>query len=127
VADGRRILLVEDHQDAAVILRAFLTAKGFDCQVCPDGLAALEALDAFDPFAFILDVGLPKVSGIELAKAIRARSDGSRFVLVGYSGYGKEEDRQRALAAGMDAYFVKPADANEMLAAIERIAATKAR
>jgi DNA-binding response OmpR family regulator len=125
VVDGRRILLVEDYSDAAALLRSFLTLKGFDCAVCPDGLAALEALDSFDPFAVILDVGLPNVSGIELAEAIRARSDGAKFVLVGYSGYGKDEDRQRALDAGMDAYFVKPADVQEILAAIEQVAATR--
>jgi DNA-binding response OmpR family regulator len=123
---SRRILLVEDHADSANLLRTFLTLKGFDCQVCLDGWAAVQALESCRPLAVILDVGLPKQSGVEVAQAIRARPDGDRFVIVGYSGYGRDDDRQRALDAGMDAYFVKPSDVNELLGAIERVAATKA-
>jgi DNA-binding response OmpR family regulator len=125
VIDGQRILLVEDYSDGAALLHSFLTLKGYDCTVCHDGQAAIEAVDSVRPAALILDVGLPGLSGLEVARTIRARPDGSRFVLVGYSGYGRDEDRQQALEAGMDDFFVKPVDANELLGAIERIAATR--
>jgi DNA-binding response OmpR family regulator len=102
-----------------------LRIEGYDSMVCPDGRRALEAVESERPAAMILDEELPGLPGLEVARAIRARPVGARLVLIGYSGHGREEDRRQALEAGMDAHFVKPADVNEIIEAIERIAATR--
>jgi len=94
--------------------------------MCGNASDAFAVIDSFDPQAVILDVGLPHTSGIELAKAIRARSDGAKFVLIGCSGYAYPADRQQGLDAGMDAYFSKPADFQAILDAIDHFAAERA-
>jgi DNA-binding response OmpR family regulator len=120
-----RILIVDDHVAAGLTLEVLLRTKGYACQRSVDGAAALGLLDSFDPVAVILDIGMPRMNGYELAVAIRARADGEKYVLIALSGYGRDEDRRLANLAGMDAFYVKPAELNQMLASIDYLSAAK--
>jgi DNA-binding response OmpR family regulator len=119
-----RVLIVEDNAEVARLVQAFLTAQGVDHTWCADGPAALATFtDQFQ--AVILDVAMPGMSGLEVASALRARPDGQQCVIVGYSGFGREVDRARALAAGMDDYFVKTTLITQVLARIKLLVALR--
>jgi len=120
-----RIVIVDDYPAAGLVLEVVLRTKGYDCKRCIDAASAIAFLDGFHPDAVIMDVAMPTMNGYTLATAIRARPDGAKYVLVGLSGYGRDEDRRRASVAGMDAYFVKPAQINEMLTSIDYLVASK--
>jgi PAS domain S-box-containing protein len=107
--DGRpKVLVVEDNPDAATGLRLFLELKGYAVEVAHEGWAALEAARAFRPAVVLADLGLPGLDGYGLAARLRAEPWGAGVVLVAVSGYGREEDRRRALAAGFDRHLTKP-------------------
>ena len=117
VATPSRILLVDDNQDALELLAEALRAVGHDVRTASDPAAALAALRDFSPEVAILDIGLPVMDGYELAARIRdALTRAPR--LFALTGYGQEHDRDRALAAGFAAHFVKPVDILGLLAAI---------
>jgi CheY-like chemotaxis protein/two-component sensor histidine kinase len=109
LSDGRpKVLVVEDNPDAATGLRLFLELKGYAVEVAHEGWAALEAARAFRPAVVLADLGLPGLDGYGLAARLRAEPWGAGVVLVAVSGYGREEDRRRALAAGFDRHLTKP-------------------
>jgi DNA-binding response OmpR family regulator len=118
-------LIVDDVVPAGRTLEILLRSKGYDCQRCVDGAAALPLLDTFDPSTVILDIGTPTMNGYDLALAIRARANGGKYVLIALSGYGRDSDRRLANMAGMDAFYVKPAELNQMLASIDYLSAAK--
>ena len=104
------ILLVEDHQDTAESLAAMLEGWGHQVQVAFDGLSALRAAAALAPDVVLSDLGLPGMDGYELARQLRQQPGFGRVLLVALSGYGREEDKRRALEAGFDHHLVKPPD-----------------
>lgn len=114
---GRRILIVDDNRDAANMLAQLLGMSGHDVRAVYDPELALPTLVEFAPDLAFLDVGMPKLNGLELASMIRADPHGARVVLVALTGWGQEDDRRRSRAAGFDHHLVKPADPAE----IERI------
>ena len=79
-------------------------------RVAHDGLAALTAAREMNPDVVLLDIGLPKLNGFEVAKSLRARADGPRPLLVAITGFGQAEDRARTTAAGFDHHLTKPVD-----------------
>jgi signal transduction histidine kinase/ActR/RegA family two-component response regulator len=107
---GTRVLVVDDNEDAAMLLADALSRKGFETRIAADAKEAVEVVDSFQPQAAILDIGLPVVDGYELARELRARPDGDRLYLIALTGYGQAMDRERALAAGFDQHLVKPVD-----------------
>jgi CheY-like chemotaxis protein len=107
---SREILVVEDNEDARDSLKRLLELAGHRVRTAPDGAAGLEALLASPPDIALVDIGLPKLDGYEVARRTRARLDGRRPYLVAVTGYGAPEDRDRALAAGFDQHVVKPVD-----------------
>jgi signal transduction histidine kinase/ActR/RegA family two-component response regulator len=109
-----RVLLVEDNRDSAETLATILELWGHEVRVCLDGLAALTESARFDPHVIISDLGLPAMNGYELAARLRARPTAGKIVLIALSGYGREEDRRRALDAGFDHHLVKPPDLNAL-------------
>ncbi len=121
-ASGRlNILLVEDHQDTAESLAAMLEGWGHGVQVAFDGLSALRAAAALAPDVVLSDLGLPGMDGYELARQLRQQPGFGRVLLVALSGYGREEDKRRALEAGFDHHLVKPPDMDvlqDLLAAV---------
>jgi signal transduction histidine kinase/ActR/RegA family two-component response regulator len=119
-AAGRDVLIVEDNADAAETLRRLLELAGHRVRVARDGVAGLEALRSGSAQIALIDIGLPRMDGYELARCIRATLDGrSRPFMVAVTGYGLPEDRSRALAAGFDEHLTKPIDA----AALARVLA----
>jgi signal transduction histidine kinase/ActR/RegA family two-component response regulator len=107
---GARVLVVDDNEDAAVLMGETLARKGFDTRTAGDAQQALELLASWWPEAAILDIGLPVVDGYELAQQIRRLPGGNNLYLIALTGYGHAMDRERAMAAGFDHHLVKPVD-----------------
>jgi CheY-like chemotaxis protein len=116
---GRKILVVDDDPDNCRLIRDMLMLDGHTVQSAASGPEALERFPGLAPEVAILDVGLPGMTGYELAKRLRATEHGARAVLVALTGYGRPEDRAASKAAGFDAHLVKPlkpADLDRVLA-----------
>jgi DNA-binding response OmpR family regulator len=118
-AEARRVLVVDDNQDAADSLAMLLSAQGDEVRAAYDGEEALEADRGFLPGIVLLDIGLPKLSGYDVARDIRRRR-GAGVLIVAITGWGQEEDRQRSRDAGFDHHFTKPVDIESLLDVIER-------
>jgi CheY-like chemotaxis protein len=112
-----RVLVADDNHDAAESLAMMLSLLGADTQAVFDGQQALEAASTFRPQLAILDLGMPQLGGLEVARLIRAEEWGQGMVLAALTGWGQDEDRQRVLEAGFDHHLVKPVDGN----AIQRL------
>jgi signal transduction histidine kinase len=119
-AGGRRVLVVDDNLDAAESTAAYLRLEGHEVKTACDGRQALASIQAFDPQVIVLDIGLPGLDGFALAHRLRERGGSRQALLVAVTGYGQREDRQRAVDAGFDYYFIKPTDPRELHDAIER-------
>ena len=110
VVTPRRILVVDDNRDAAESLGFLLQHSGHSVRLAHDGEQALLAADEFQPDLAFLDIGLPKLDGYELAQSIRRETWGERIVLFALTGWGHEDDRRRARAAGFNGHLTKPID-----------------
>ncbi|HUS29848.1 MAG TPA: PAS domain-containing protein [Kofleriaceae bacterium] len=102
----RRILVVDDNEDAAMLLASVLEAHGHDVRTAFDGPSALRIANEFQPEIAVLDIGLPVMDGYELAERLLTEFAGVRLIAV--SGYGQESDRARTRAAGFQAHLAKP-------------------
>ncbi|KQQ32381.1 autoinducer kinase [Duganella sp. Leaf126] len=119
VADTRmRVLVVDDNVDAAQTLQLLLEAAGHDVVVAHTAHAALEAAQRLEPQLCLLDIGLPDLSGNDLARGLRLLPASRSATLVAVTGYGRREDREASKEAGFDHYFVKPIDVDALLAVI---------
>ncbi|MCU6501282.1 response regulator [Rugamonas sp. A1-17] len=117
-----RVLVVDDNVDAAQTLQLLLDASGHEVLVAHTALAALEIAQRQAPELCLLDIGLPDVSGNELARGLRALPQTAKSTLVAVTGYGSREDRDLANEAGFDHYFVKPVDVEALLHLIAGLA-----
>jgi PAS domain S-box-containing protein len=106
----RRVLVVDDNADAAESAALLLRMLGHEVKTAHDGPSALQAARAFRPEAVLLDIGLPGMSGYDVAKTLRAEPGNGALVLVVVTGYGQDEDRRRSAEAGFDRHLVKPVD-----------------
>jgi PAS domain S-box-containing protein len=105
-----RVLVVDDNVDAAKTLAMLLRLEGHEIRMEHDGLAAVEAAQAYAPDVILLDIGLPGLDGYEVARRLRVIPALADTVLVALTGYGQEEDRRRSATAGFDHHLVKPID-----------------
>ena len=105
---GQRILIVDDNRDAADALASLLELEGNEAHVSHDGESALAAADALRPDVIMLDIGLPRLNGYEVASRLRAEPWGSDLLLLALTGWGQPEDRSRSHDAGFDHHLVKP-------------------
>jgi len=120
-APARDILVVEDNADARDTLRRILELEGHRVRVAADGVSGLEAVRSAPPEVALIDIGLPKMDGYELARRIRNEVESSRQpYLVAVTGYGLPEDRKRTREAGFDLHVVKPVDAALLADVLER-------
>ena len=119
---ARRVLVVDDNADAAESLAMLLEANGDAVRVAYDGEEALGAEGDFRPEVVLLDIGMPKLSGYEVARRIRDARGGD-VLIVAITGWGQEEDRRRAREAGFDHHFTKPVDYQALLDVISAGAA----
>jgi signal transduction histidine kinase/CheY-like chemotaxis protein len=118
---GRRVLVVEDHDDARRSLQRLLQLWGHTVHVAEDGAAGVSLAASVRPDIALVDIGLPGLDGYEVARRIRAKlADAVR--LVALTGYGQPEDEARARAAGFDVHLVKPVTAAHLARTIERCA-----
>jgi CheY-like chemotaxis protein len=117
-ATGRRVLVVDDNEDAAASLAEALVDLGHEVEVAHDGPAALAKLETFSPDIALLDIGLPLMDGYELARRIRHEPQLSNIRLVSITGYGQQSDRVRAAEAGFDVHLVKPVELTDIERAI---------
>jgi DNA-binding response OmpR family regulator len=111
---GKRVLVVDDNRDAADMIGLFLSNAGHDVRVAHDPLQALSSVDVFRPQIAIVDIGLPVMDGLELARRVRLRPQRGDVYMVALTGYGQQADRVAALDAGFDAHVVKPLDLEEL-------------
>ncbi|MEO5700886.1 MAG: ATP-binding protein [Casimicrobiaceae bacterium] len=123
VASGHRILVADDNVDFANSFALILRMLGNDVRVTHDGVAAVSAATEFKPEFCFLDIGLPRMNGYDLARALRADPGTRTCTLIAVTGWGQEKDRQRAQQAGFDHHMVKPVDPD----AIETLLRTAAR
>jgi DNA-binding response OmpR family regulator len=121
---SHRILVVDDNRDAADSMAMMLEATGHTVLPVYDGRDAYTAFAEFEPDVAILDIGLPHVSGYELAA--RFRENSQRCVLIAISGWGTERDKEQAHRWGFDAHLTKPADPHAVMVLIEELAAAPA-
>jgi PAS domain S-box-containing protein len=108
--DSLRILVVDDNVDTADSLALLLRLHGHEVHTAHNGAAALETAQAEHPDVILLDIGLPKLDGYQVAESLRRHEALRDSLLVAVTGYGYEADRQRAKKAGFDHHFVKPVD-----------------
>lgn len=119
-----RVLVVEDHDDARTLLRMLLEMLGHDVYEAADGADGLDAVIRLRPDVALIDIGLPKIDGYELARRVRDTPGCQTMHLVAISGYGQPEDRRRATEAGFDDYVIKPVE-EARLSEILRMAARR--
>ena len=120
-AGGRRILVVDDNEDAADTLAEALSDQGYDVRVAVDGPRALAAAAEFGPDVVLLDIGLPVMDGYEVARQLRQRTEPRPPRLLAVTGYGQEKDRALATAAGFDDHIVKPVDLDDLFARLAKL------
>ncbi len=109
-----RILIVDDNLLASKTTAMVLQAMGHEVSAAHDGIEGMEHAQRFRPDVILLDIGLPRLNGLETARLIREQPWGKSIFLVAVTGYGQEEDRRRSLAAGFDYHMVKPIDFAEL-------------
>jgi PAS domain S-box-containing protein len=113
-ATVRRILVVDDLGEIAETLAELLRFDGHDVEIATDGLKAIEIAETFRPSVVLLDIGMPKLNGYEVASKIREQPWGKDMVLIALTGWGQEKDRNRSRQAGFNAHLLKPFDYPEL-------------
>jgi len=111
---GRRILIIDDNEDAAEVLSETLQLLGHTTSVAFDGPAGLETAARFCPEVALVDIGLPVMDGFEVARALRESPQTAGVALVAVTGYGQESDRVRTREAGFEEHLVKPIDIKQL-------------
>nr|MBA2723427.1 response regulator [Methylibium sp.] len=109
-AAARRILVVDDNRDAASSLALMLGLMGNEVRTAYDGAEALETAAAFLPDTVLLDIGMPRLSGYDVCRALRQQAWGRSTQVLALTGWGQEEDRRKSREAGFDGHLVKPVD-----------------
>jgi signal transduction histidine kinase len=117
----RRILVADDNSDALESLATLLELGGHEVFSAANGALALESAERNLPEVALLDIGMPKLDGYEVARRIRAQPWGQRITLVALTGWGQESDRRRSGEAGFDSHLVKPLDLDKLTELLDRL------
>lgn len=117
------MLLVDDHNDSRRMLGLVLTLSGHEVLESGNGIEAIRVASSEHPDVAIVDIGLPGIDGLEVARRLRANPGTCSIGLIALSGYGQEEDRRCALEAGFDLHLVKPVEAARLSETIARFGA----
>jgi two-component system cell cycle response regulator DivK len=118
---GQRVLLVEDQEDNRVLARKLLERAGFTVTEAVDGRQALEQAAAVRPDLILLDISLPLVDGLTVARTLRASPDLKHLLVVALTAHAMEGDRAKALEAGCDDFMTKPIEVPQFIPTIRRI------
>ena len=105
-----KILVVDDNHDSALSLAMMLSIMGHETRTAHDGESAVISAEAFLPDVVLLDIGLPKLNGYEVAQRIRENAWGKSMFLIAVTGWGQDEDRQRSSEVGLNLHMVKPVE-----------------
>ena len=105
-----RIVVADDNHDSADSMAMLLRIGGHDVRTAYDGEEVVSIADTFRPEVLLLDIGMPRLNGYEVAEQLRARSWGRDVIMIAVTGWGQDEDRRRSTAHGFDAHLVKPID-----------------
>ena len=117
-----KILVIDDNEDAAEMCATFLELAGQDVRRAYNGRSALALAEAFRPRVALLDIGLPDISGYEVARSLRRAPWATNLLLVAVTGWGQDQDKQRALDAGFDHHLTKPIEPDELERLLQSIA-----
>ena len=123
VGVSRRILVVDDNIDAADSLSEMLKLLGNDTRTASDGQAGVDMATEFRPEVILLDIGLPKLDGYAVCRAIREQPWGTDILLIAVTGWGQLEDRRRSHEAGFDHHMVKPVDPRALMTLLTEFSA----
>jgi CheY-like chemotaxis protein len=110
VPTPRRVLVVDDCHDTTASLDLLLRLWGYEVRVAHDGPAALAVLETYRPNTVLLDIGMPGMDGLQVARQVQQRPELRDVLLVSLSGYGQEQDRESSREAGCLCHLVKPVD-----------------
>lgn len=116
-----RILIVDDNVDSADSLAMLLRLMGHDVHTAYDGQSALDAVPDYHPTLMLLDIGLPRVDGYEVARRLRLDAANQDLFLIAMTGYGLDEDRRRSSEAGFNAHLVKPVDLDVLATMVAKL------
>jgi CheY-like chemotaxis protein len=116
-----RVLVVDDSTDNAETIATLVRLWGHQPRVACDGPAALAAARDFRPDVVLLDIAMPGMDGYEVARRLRGEAETASAVLVALTGYGQEQDRRRARAAGFDLFLLKPCDPESLRRLLEGV------
>jgi CheY-like chemotaxis protein len=124
MADHRRVLVVDDYHDAADALQMLLDADGFECRAVHDSLDVCTIACEWQPFAVVLDIAMPGLDGLELARRLRGNPHTSHMLLIACTAFASTEDKARARAAGFDAHCAKPLTPERIIRVLETAASS---
>jgi CheY-like chemotaxis protein len=116
----RRVLVADDNRDAGETMAMLLRLDGHEVHVATDGLEAVEMFARVNPEVVILDIGMPGLSGHEVARRIREHSGGRDVTLIAVTGWGQKSDKDRAAASGFDHHFTKPVEPTVLSALLQK-------
>jgi CheY-like chemotaxis protein len=122
-----RVLLVEDNWDVAESMVGLLEVLGHRVRATSDGLSALDVASVNPPDVMLIDIGLPGMDGYEVARRVRQDPKLRRIVLVALTGYGREEDKREAAAAGFDHHLTKPIEIDKLQELVALLSRTDAK
>src|SRR5262245_33324682 len=120
-AGALQVLVVEDNADAGEALAILLESLGHRVAAVPDGAQALSSIAAVLPDIALIDVGLPDISGYEVARKIRNLPGGGEMILVALTGFAADEDRDAARDAGFDHHLAKPVEVDQIIALLQTV------
>ena len=115
VGPNKRILLADDNRDAAESLAIILRLEGHDVELAHDGQSALRSFAERRPDVALLDIGMPKTNGYEVARRIRATPDGGNVLLIAITGWAQDSDKAQSRAAGFDHHLTKPIEPETLI------------
>ena len=120
VQSRTRVVVIEDNKSHALSLQKLLQAMGHEVRIAYDGVSAMKLLVNFVPNFALIDLGLPRINGYDLARWLREQPQLREVTLIAQTGWGREEDRQQARDAGYDHHLVKPIDPQQLAAILSQ-------
>jgi CheY-like chemotaxis protein len=115
-----RILVIDDNVDACRTLGALLQLKGQDVHTAFGGVEGLQLAESWRPDIAVVDIGMPDLNGYEVCRRLRSEPWGAAMMLIACTGWGQQEDRDRATEAGFDAHLVKPVEPAALMRLLDR-------
>ena len=123
--ESRRVLIVDDNRDSADSLAMLLQITGNQTFQAHDGVEAVEAIRQHRPEVVLLDIGLPRLDGLEVCRQVREQPWGKDIIILALTGWGQEDDRRKSEEAGFDGHLVKPVDYDKLLELLEELSSSR--